>query len=80
MIKDEVGSVDGFGGEAQKQRLIGVSIQHGRGVNFEAEKVEDGVSGFSKAKLLVTGTEGTIGGMIEVEGKEAKDRDEERVI
>ena len=38
------------------------------------------VSGFSKEKLLVTDTEGTTGVVIEVEGEEARDGDEESVI
>ena len=42
-------------------------------------EVEVGVSGFSKEKLLVTGT-GTPGGMREVEGIEARVVDEERMI
>ena len=38
VIKDEVGPVDNFGGEAQKSRLVfGVRIQHGRGARFELE-------------------------------------------
>ena len=31
VIKDEIGSVDGFGGESQERRLIGVRIWCGRG-------------------------------------------------
>ena len=44
------------------------------------EGVEVGLSGFSKEKLLVTGTEGIIGWMRKVEAEEARDGDEERVI
>ena len=36
------------------------------------------MSGFSKEILLVTGTEGTTGGVREVEGEEARDGDEEQ--
>ena len=39
VIKDEVGSVDGFGGEAQERRLIDVRIWLGRGTRFEVEGV-----------------------------------------
>ena len=38
------------------------------------------MSGSSKEKLLVTGTEGTTKVVIEVDGKKARDGDEERVI
>ena len=40
MIKDGVGSLDGFGQEAQEQHLIGVRKRHGRGVRIEVEGVE----------------------------------------
>ena len=40
MIKDEVGSVDGFGGETQEQSLIGVRIRRGREVRFKVEGLE----------------------------------------
>ena len=43
MVKDEVGSVDGFVGEAQERRLIGVRIWCVRGAKFEAEGIEGGV-------------------------------------
>ena len=48
MIKDEVRSVDGFGGEAQEQRLVFcVRYEVRWGQRFEVEDVEVGVSGFS---------------------------------
>ena len=51
MIKDEVGSVDGFGGDAREQRLVfGLRIRYGRGVRFEVERVEVWMSGFSGEK------------------------------
>ena len=52
----------------------------GRGAKFEVGGVEVRVSGSSKEKSLVTGTEGTIELVIEVEGEEAGDGDEGRVI
>ena len=42
MIKDEVGSVDGFRGEAQEPCLIGVRIWREMGAKFEVERVEVG--------------------------------------
>ena len=80
MIKNEVGSVDGLGRESQEQRLSGVRIRCGRGAKFEVEGVEVRVSGSSKEKLLVTGTEVTIGLVIKLEGEEARNGDEEKVI
>ena len=35
MIKDEVGSVNGLGGEAQEQRLIDVRIRRGGRARYE---------------------------------------------
>ena len=49
-------------------------------MRFEVEGVEIGESGSNKEKLLVTGTEETKGVVIEVEGEEARDGKEERVI
>ena len=60
--------------------MIGVRIRCGKGAKFEVEGVKVGVSGSCKEKLLVTGTEGTTGGVRELEGEEARDWDEERVI
>ena len=48
MIKDEVGSVNGFGGETQERCLIGVGIQRGREARFEVQGVEVRMSGCSK--------------------------------
>ena len=53
--------------------MIGVRIRHGRGAKIEG--VEVWVSGSSKEKLLVTGTEEV---MIKV-GAETRDGNEERV-
>ena len=63
MIKDEVGSVDSFGREAQELATLVFceQILRGRRARFEAEGVEVGVSGFSKEKILFTGTEETTG-------------------
>ena len=47
---------------------------------FEVEEVEVGMSGCNKEKLLVTGTDGTIRVVIEVEGEEVIDGNEERVL
>ena len=38
------------------------------------------MSGFSKEKLLDTGTERTTGGVIETKGEEAREEDEARII
>ena len=78
VIKDEVGSVYGFRGITQKRGLIDVKIGRGRGAKFEVEEVEVRVSGSSKEKLLVTGTEGTTG--VVIVGEEARGGNEERVI
>ena len=78
MIKNGVGSVDGFGREAQEQRLIDVGILRGREARLEVEGVEVVVSGSSKKKRLITCTEGTTGVVMEV-GEEARDGNEERV-
>ena len=48
VIKDEVGLVDSFGGEAQERHLIGVKIQHPRGARVEIEGVGVVMSGSSK--------------------------------
>ena len=53
VIKDEVRSVNSFGGEAQERHLIGVRIQCRRGARVEVEEVEVRVSGSSKDRLLV---------------------------
>ena len=53
MIKEEVESVEGFGGKAQEQRLVlGTGVQRGRGVRFEVEEVEVGVSGYRR-KIII---------------------------
>ena len=62
VIKEEVESVEGFGGEAQERSLVFcVRIWCGRGLRFEVEGVEVGVSGLRREKLLFTGTEVTTG-------------------
>ena len=49
VIKEEVQSIEGFGGEAQERHLVlGTQVQHGRWVGFEVEGVEVGVSGFRR--------------------------------
>ena len=45
VIKDEVGSVDGLGGQAQERHLIDIRIWRRRGVKFETEGVEVGCQG-----------------------------------
>ena len=58
------------------RHLIGVRIRRGRGARSEVERVEVGMSRSSK----VTGSEGITGVVIEVEGEESREGDEERVI
>ena len=54
VIKEEVKSVEGFGGEAQEQRLVfGIGVPHGCRIRFEVEGVEVGVSGFRREKSVV---------------------------
>ena len=60
--------------------MLYVQTRLERGERFEVEGVEVGVSGFNKEKILVTGTEGIIGGMKEVEGKEAREEDKDKLI
>ena len=50
------------------------------GAKFEVEGVEIGMLGLSKEELLVTDNERITGGLREVEGKEVRNGDEERVI
>ena len=69
VIKNEVGSVDGFRGEAQERHLLG--LRTWRGAKFEVEGVEVWMSGYSKEKLPVTGTEGTTRVVREVEGEDS---------
>ena len=46
VIKDEIGSVDSFRGEAHEQRLMFcVRIRRGRGTNLEVEEVQVRASG-----------------------------------
>ena len=53
MIKEEVGSVEGFGGETQDRCLVfGTQIRRERGVRFEVEGVEVGVSGFRREIII----------------------------
>ena len=67
MIKEEVEPVEGFG-EAQERHLVfGTGVQCGRGIRFEVEGVEVGVSGFRREKILFTGTEVTTRWVREVE-------------
>ena len=60
--------------------MLYVQTRLERGERFEVEGVEVGVSGFNKEKILVTGTEGIIGGMKEVEGEEAREEDKDKLI
>ena len=57
MIKDVVGSVDGFGGEAQERHLMYCVRIHGRGTGFEVKGVQVECQGLVKKNALVTGTE-----------------------
>ena len=68
VIKEEVESVEDFGGEAQERHLVfGTRVPHGWGIRFEVEGVEVGVSGFTREKLVFTGTEVTTRWVGEVE-------------
>ena len=52
VIKEEVESLEGFG-EIQKRRLVlGTGVRRGRGVRFEVEGVEVGVSGFRRKNII----------------------------
>ena len=51
VIKEEVGSLEGFKGEALERRLVfGTQIRHGKGARFEVEEVEAEVSEFNREK------------------------------
>ena len=53
-----------------------VQIRHGRGAWFKVERIQVEMSGFRKAKLLVTGTIRATGGVIKVEVEEVSEGDE----
>ena len=52
VIKEEVESEEGFGEAQQRCLVFGTRIQCGRGVRFEVEGVEVGVSGFMR-KIII---------------------------
>ena len=55
VIKEEVESVESFGGEAQERRLVfSTGVQCGRGVRL-VEGVDVGVSEFRKEELITGG-------------------------
>ena len=81
MIKDEVGSVDCFGGKHRSDACSFVykyNVKGEQSLKFKEYRL--GCQGLVKKKLLVTGTEGTTGLVREVEDEEARDGDEGRVI
>lgn len=53
-------------------------VQHGQGVRFEIERVEDGVPEFSTERRLISGTKGTTYGKLDMDEDETTEGEEWR--